>query len=201
MSRLIVFWSGFGAHRRTEKGKIFLVFLCCVLVIAIFFCCIGGRNLIRKKLYPLEYAEFVSRYCSEYSLSPELIYAVILCESGFGTRAVSHAGACGLMQLMPATFEWISERCGFDDGADIFDPETNIRAGCAYIRYLYGRFEDTKTVLAAYNAGEGRVSVWLNESEYSADGIVLDVIPYPETANYVNKVYETVQSYRITYKK
>lgn len=197
----MIFWRGFGWRRRNSFRYKLGGVLCVILVIAVLIGCLGIRSFISKSLYPMKYSELVSRYCSEYSLSVELVYAVILCESGFDEKALSGAGACGLMQLMPATFEWISDICDLDGDADIFEPEANIRAGCAYIRYLYGRFEATETVLAAYNAGEGRVSAWLKDPKYSSDGVSLDVIPYPETVDYVNKVCEAVRSYRITYNK
>ena len=163
-----------------------LLFLLLLCAAAVIITVVTLRNTQserekREELYPL-----ISEYAEKYQLDKELVYAVIECESGFDVNAVSRAGACGLMQLMPNTFLWITET---EEGElDIFDPETNIQAGCKYLRYLLGRFDKLETALAAYNAGEGKVGAWLSDAKYSTDGESLDVIPYPETAEYVRRV-------------
>lgn len=103
-------------------------------------------------------------------VSPALALAVIAVESGGQVEVVSHAGAAGLMQLMPAT----AERFGVEDRND---PGQNIRAGVAYLDWLLNHFDgDPILALAGYNAGEGAVR--------SNDGVP----PYPETRGYVPKV-------------
>jgi len=103
-------------------------------------------------------------------VSPALVLAVIGIESAGRVDAVSHAGAQGLMQLIPAT----AERFGV---ADAKDPVQNIRGGVAYLDWLMGEFDrDPLMVLAAYNAGEGAVR---------ANG---GVPPFAETRDYVPKV-------------
>lgn len=100
-----------------------------------------------------------------------LLRAVIRVESGYNPRAVSRAGAVGLMQLMPLT----ARRFGVHDR---FDPEQNLRGGAAYLAWLMQRFSgDLELVLAAYNAGEGAVRRHGNQ-----------IPPYAETRAYVNKV-------------
>jgi soluble lytic murein transglycosylase-like protein len=85
------------------------------------------------------------------SVEPELLRAVIVVESGFNPRAVSKAGAAGLMQLMPAT----ARRYGV---VDRFDPAENIRAGARHLKSLIDRYDnDIELALAAYNAGENAV--------------------------------------------
>jgi soluble lytic murein transglycosylase-like protein len=86
-----------------------------------------------------------------YEISEDLVAAVIAVESDFNPRAVSHRGAQGLMQLMPATAATLGVR-------DAFDPRDNIHGGVRHLRWLMERFDhDVPTVLAAYNAGEGAV--------------------------------------------
>ena len=103
-------------------------------------------------------------------VSPALVLAVIAVESAGGVAAVSHAGATGLMQLMPAT----AERFGV---ADRTDPRQNIRGGVAYLDWLLAHFgRDIVLTLAGYNAGEGAVA------EHGG------VPPYTETRDYVPKV-------------
>ncbi len=93
----------------------------------------------------------IERVAHETGLSPELIKAVALVESGFDPRAVSPKGAQGLMQLMPET----ARQYGV---ADAFDPHDNLRAGAQHLRSLLDQFDgDVKLALAAYNAGAGAV--------------------------------------------
>jgi len=88
---------------------------------------------------------------SRYAVSEGLVIAVIEVESRFDARAVSHRGARGLMQLMPATAASLGVR-------DAFDPRDNIHGGVRHLRWLMDRFDhDLPVVLAAYNAGEGAV--------------------------------------------
>ena len=104
------------------------------------------------------------------NVSPALVLAVIGIESAGQSTAVSHAGAVGLMQLIPAT----AERFGVSDSTD---PVQNIKGGVAYLDWLMGEFNnDPLMVLAAYNAGEGAVR--------SNGGVP----PYAETRDYVPKV-------------
>lgn len=156
--------------------------------------------LIQKQLYPRDYCDFVSRYSAEYSVPEPLVYAVIHTESGFDPDAVSHAGATGLMQLMPDTLDWLSRLLDEDEPTgEINDPETNIKYGTYYLRHLYDRFGSWETAVAAYNAGHGRVTGWLEDSRYTDDGKTLKEIPIEETSNYVNKVFRTLEQYENIY--
>jgi soluble lytic murein transglycosylase-like protein len=97
------------------------------------------------------YDPFIDRVARENGLSPSLIKAVALVESGFDPHAVSPKGARGLMQLMPGTAR--------DYGVtDAFDPLQNLRAGSTHLRRLMDQFDgDLTLALAAYNAGAGTV--------------------------------------------
>jgi soluble lytic murein transglycosylase-like protein len=106
-------------------------------------------------------------------LNPRLLAAVAQAESNFDARAVSHRGARGLLQLMPAT----GRRLGLQP-AELFEPEKNLDAGARYLRELADRFQDDLSlVLAAYNAGEGAVQ------RFSG------VPPYRETLGYLSRIY------------
>ena len=132
-------------------------------------------------------------------LDPALVYAVMKAESGFNEEAESPAGALGLMQLMPATAEFICRKHGVPFELErLKEGEYNTRLGCLYLKYLGERFEE-ETMIAAYNAGEGTVSRWLENAEFSEDGRTLKRIPYPETAAYVKKVGNLRKKYRIFY--
>jgi len=106
-------------------------------------------------------------------VDPRFIHAVIKQESRYNPKAVSHVGAQGLMQMMPAT----AKRFGLKDP---FDPAANVEAGTKYLKFLLKRFNgDVSLALAGYNAGEGSVD------KYNG------VPPYGETQNYVKKIQAT----------
>ena len=136
----------------------------------------------------------------EFSVPTSMILAVIRTESDFRPDALSAAGARGLMQLLPETFLWLREEKLCEALADdaITDPEVNIRYGTYYLAYLYARFGSWHTALAAYNAGEGRVSQWLESPDISRDGVLVS-IPFPETAFYVKKVLAVKTIYEKLY--
>lgn len=95
----------------------------------------------------------------ESGLPPALVYAVVKAESGFDERAVSRAGAMGLMQLLPATAEFVCAREGTVFCEELLlDGKYNVGIGCKYLKYLLGKFPNEQTALCAYNAGEGTVS-------------------------------------------
>lgn len=120
--------------------------------------------------------EYMSR---KNNLDPALVKAIIRAESGFNPSAVSSRGACGLMQLMPET----ARDLGI---VNVFDPNENIGGGTQHFRRLLDLFgEDIVLSLAAYNAGEFTVL------RYGA------VPPYEETENYIEKVLDYYEEYKI----
>lgn len=145
--------------------------------------------------YPREYSEFVEKYSVEYRVPETVIYAVIKCESGFDSAAVSKAGAIGLMQLMPDTFDYLCKKLGqsYETGM-LYDPETNIKYGTYYLSMLYERFGIWKNAFAAYNGGPNRVEGWIAEGKVNESGSLID-IPISQTAAYVEKVAAAAQKY------
>lgn len=155
---------------------------------------------VARVIYPIKFQATVEKYAEKYSLDKYYVYAVIKTESGFDENAKSHAGACGLMQLMSDTANWMNEKYSLGySSLDLFDAETNICIGCCYLRYLFDKFDTNALVAAAYNGGEGNVKKWLNNSEYSADGVTLSKIPFKETSNYVKKVTKGYDIYKKLY--
>ena len=162
---------------------------------------IGGILLFLGVLFAV-FALSFRRPCRktvlQYAVSPALAYSVIKAESGFSERAMSDAGAIGLMQLMPSTAQFVCEQNQIEfDAKRLYEGDYNVMLGCLYLNYLLTRFPNEKTALAAYNAGEGIVASWLKNSEYSDDGVQLKSIPYPETNRYVKKVLNYRKIYAI----
>jgi soluble lytic murein transglycosylase len=122
-------------------------------------------TLSEQELEPL-----ILRHSSQHRLHPALIRAIIKAESDFDPRAVSRAGAIGLMQLMPQTAVRLDVR-------DMYDPDDNVGGGTKHLRQLLDRFHgNLPLALAAYNAGENAVD------RYQA------LPPFDETRQYVRKV-------------
>ncbi len=161
----------------------------------------AGILTLKTRFYPRSYASFVEKYCRMYGVDENLAYAVIHTESRFDSDAVSHLGACGLMQLMPETFDWLRSKDaeGADKYDDVFDPETNIRYGVFFLSLIKERFGEERLVIAAYHAGMGRVSSWLNDVAFSSDGKSLHTIPFSDTDHYVKKVERTKRIYATLY--
>jgi soluble lytic murein transglycosylase-like protein len=121
-------------------------------------------------LTPAELRQLLTRAGAAHDLDVDLLASVVRAESGGHTRAVSRAGAQGLMQLMPST----AAKLGV---ADTFAPGQNIRGGTAYLDSLLRRYHDNLALaLAAYNAGPGAVDRWHG------------IPPYRETQLYVARV-------------
>lgn len=162
----------------------------------------NGYRRYQRTAYPLRYTDLILQYSDTYGITPSLVCAVICVESHFQPDAASHAEAIGLMQLTADTFHWAQTRAGVmekQDAEALTDPETNIRFGVYTLKLLYEQFDDTETVLAAYNAGQGNVRRWLADTQYSADGVHLDRIPYAETEKYVERVKKAQTIYRKLY--
>lgn len=106
------------------------------------------------------YAPHVAEAAGRFGIPEGWIWAVMRVESNGDSRAVSTAGARGLMQIMPTT--WATLRARYGLGADPFDVRDNILAGAAYLRAMHDRYGDVTAMLAAYNAGPGRYDEYLS---------------------------------------
>lgn len=160
----------------------------------------GYRQYIIET-HPLKYQTYVEKYAAQNDIDKYLVYAVIKTESGFKTDAVSNVGARGLMQIMEETFDWIKYKRDDEDAVyfDMYNAQKNIDYGCWLLGYLYEEFGTIEATAAAYHAGRGTVNQWLSDSRYSPDGVHLEVIPTPDTAHYVNKIKNALQTYKKLY--
>jgi len=133
-----------------------------------------------------------------------LIHAIVRQESAFDMRAVSPAGAQGLMQLMPGTAREVSSKLGipYSPSELTSSVQYNISLGSAYVGGLVDRFDGSYILaLAGYNAGPGRANQWIrsngdprSSTEAAVDWI--EMIPFTETRNYVQRCMENLQVYR-----
>ncbi|PZU87747.1 MAG: lytic transglycosylase [Shinella sp.] len=151
-----------------------------VLILAGVLSICAGSGVAVAQSTPVErpaaahpYAAHIAEASQRFGIPEHWIRAVLRAESAGDVRAVSTAGAMGLMQVMPATWAELRGRYGL--GSDPYDMRDNILAGTAYLREMFDRYGNVAAMLAAYNAGPGRYD------EYLATGRILPA----ETRAYV----------------
>ena len=159
---------------------------------------------VQELRLPLRHEDIIRQQAVDKNLDPSLIAGVIYVESRFRDQT-SHAGAKGLMQLMPDTADYIARKSGgtrFVQG-DLATPQINISYGSWYLRYLLDHYHgNTVLALAAYNAGEGKVDEWWRAAAARGERFrVASHIPFPETRDYVSKVLSARRAYRREYRR
>jgi soluble lytic murein transglycosylase len=166
----------------------------------------GRRDM--ELWFPRPYGELVRKYAEETGAPEALLYGLIRTESAFQSGVVSHAGAAGLTQLMPATAEEMAARILKEGGPDyaaitgsvnLKDPAANIHIGAYYLMFLMTRFEgDTLLSLLAYNGGMNRIRRWKAASALPTD-LFLETVSLSETREYGRKVIAASEAYRLLY--
>jgi peptidoglycan lytic transglycosylase len=191
--------------RRAQVLRRRLIFLLIVAIAGVIVAAVmapWADKAVQEIRLPLRHEDIIRQQAKVKGLDPSLIAGVIYVESHFIDQT-SHAGAKGLMQLMPSTADYIARKSGgtrFTQG-DLATPQINIAYGSWYLRYLLRKYHGSEPLaLAAYNAGEGKVDQWWADA--SAHGERFDVtrhIPFPETRNYVKRVLAAQGDYRKQY--
>jgi soluble lytic murein transglycosylase len=160
-----------------------------------------NRRLL-KVVYPFPYGEIILAEARSRDLDPWLVAGLIRRESLFQPRAVSSAGAIGLMQVMPNTGRELARRAGVRNFSPelLKDPEINVHLGTLYLRQQMDRYDERlPRVLSAYNAGPHRVTRWSDFPEFADDRLFTERIPYRETREYVQAVESHIRIYRALY--
>ena len=181
----------------TARGKRFLAVVAILLLLAmvfVFLAELGAKHLRNRR--ELAVYSTVLNAAAAYNVCPAMVLAVCRTESDFRENALSPAGAVGLMQILPETFCYLRDEHLHEDLPDsaLYDPAVNIRYGTYYLSYLFERFGSWQVTLAAYNAGEGRVTEWLADKTLS-DGKELISIPFEETEHYVAATLDAYRYY------
>jgi len=159
------------------------------------------RRLLRV-VYPFPYRDLVVREAAEWGLDPLLLAALIRQESAFKADIRSHAGAVGLMQVMPPTGRQLARAHGPEDfhEENLTTPEVNLHLGAAFFVEMNRRYEgDLPIVLSAYNAGPTRATRWRRYPEASDPERFVERIPFEETRGYVKNIRRNVGVYQALY--
>ncbi len=136
-----------------------------------------------------KHLESAKYYSNAVGVDLALTLAVIKTESGFDKNAVSNKGAVGLMQLMPETAKFIAKKIGYNEKIDLLNQDVNVMLGVNYLKYLLDKFGAEEPSIWAYNAGEGRVKIWLESG--------LKTPPLAQTKIYTKKVLRRKKLYKI----
>jgi soluble lytic murein transglycosylase len=154
-----------------------------------------------EMVYPFGWRSEVREAAERAGLDPFFVAAVVREESSYYPRAVSRAGARGLMQLMPGTAQPLAENRGlaFRNGSLLDEPGANLRLGASFLSGLVREFGDPRVALAAYNAGPKRARQWWKERKTDDVEAWVEQIPFDETRQYVKKVMFSWEEYRRIY--
>lgn len=162
---------------------------------------VEGQAALWRAAYPTPFRALVERESASHGVDPFLVWAVMRIESAYKTTAVSHAGARGLLQLMPGTADWlrkISARTSAYE--DLLDPPDNVRLGVEFLARIAARFDGSLPLVAvAYNAGPGRLRGWLRSTRQRDLMRFVEEIPYQEARDYVRAVFSAWAAYRYLY--
>jgi soluble lytic murein transglycosylase len=151
--------------------------------------------------YPRPYSTTVQSAAAEYDVDPLLIWAVMREESRYDPDALSWVGARGLMQVMPPTQDWIAEQLAEEIApGDAYTPETSIRMGAWFLRFLADYFDqDLELTIAAYNGGAGSVDIWQADPRVADRDDLLRWIGFGETREYLQRVSLSYLVYQALY--
>lgn len=183
---------GFTVRIRAIAALVLLVALIYVLYVPAFW----------RTVYPIHYYSLIQHESRVVKVNPLLVAALVRVESHFQEDDVSHAGAVGLMQLMPQTASWAAGKIGMKmyGHIDLSEPALNVRLGSWYIAYLIKMFHgQLPEAIAAYNAGPNRVERWVKDGTWSGDEVAVEDIPLRETRHFVSRVLYTYQIFRRFY--
>ncbi len=153
--------------------------------------------------FPTPYRETFESKTNEANIAFAWAYGIARSESLFMPDVSSHAGALGLMQLMPATGRQVARRARlpYSNKFSLLDPDLNITLGTRYLGRMYERFGSNQVLAtAAYNAGPHRVDRWLPEDGQVIADVWVDTIPFTETRRYVRRVLtsQVIFTWRLT---
>jgi soluble lytic murein transglycosylase len=188
------------AARRRGRLRL-LVLLAAVLAVGFAVALPALQRIVRDITLPLKYTALIREQAHAKHLPPSLIAAVIYAETKFDART-SPTGALGLMQIEPATAEFLARRSGAADFqlADLAHPATNISYGAYYLRYLLDHYGGNETLaLAAYNGGQTNVDGWIAQAHAAGVRFRIAAIPFTQTRDYVRRVEAAQRSYHHEY--
>lgn len=178
------------------------------VVVLLFF----KTDWMGHMIYPIYYKEDIKINAENYDVDPILVAAIIKVESNYKPNKVSVKNAIGLMQIMPDTANWLLQLYDLDPYNEqaLMQEDVNIKVGTLYLSVLMKQFEvqlenlpsehKIAFLAAAYNAGPGSLSNWINQGIWDGNPDEITRIPYGETRHYVRRILYYYEKYQQFYK-
>ena len=147
--------------------------------------------------FPTPHRDALNAAARQWDVDEAIVYGIVRQESRFMPEARSRVGATGLMQLMPATARWVARQIAMTPFRPemLVRPDVNVQMGSYYFRRVLNDLGHPILATAAYNAGPGRARRWRDERPLEG-AIYVETIPFPETRDYVKKVFTNAWFYR-----
>ena len=158
-------------------------------------------RFLGRLAYPVYYADLIMPLAQQYGFDPRLQFALVRQESLFESFARSGAAAQGLSQVIPDTGAWIAQRLAWPNfvNEDLYKPYVGLHFGAYYLSEQLRNFDGhVHAALAAYNGGPGNAARWFDLAGADHDRYV-DVVDFPETRLYIERIYEGFNAYRHLY--
>jgi soluble lytic murein transglycosylase len=150
-------------------------------------------------LYPFPFMEAIDSWAKQRQINPMLVTALIRQESRFEPKIESAVGAIGLMQVMPETADWIASKIGLQKYV-MSNPNDNLKLGTWYLDYTHHEYNDNSLfAVASYNAGPGSIADWIDRFGFRDPDQFVEQIPFSETKDYVESVFENYWNYMRLY--
>lgn len=174
--------------RKSRKNVSFTKIIATLLTVVLVF---TASLVVLKSEYNIEYENLIQSISQKNDIDYRFVCSIIKAESNWNPKAVSKKGAIGLMQILPSTAKWLAKIISLEfEDEELYNPTINISLGVAYLAYLNEKYQDLNLVAIAYNAGEGNLDKWLQESKD---------IQFSETKKYVKRVEFNYKIYKLMY--
>ena len=182
-----------------------LIFVLLILLSVGFgFAYDGVATAVEKHNHPqpARYADLIEEQAETFGVPANIIWATVHCESDFAGDARSEEGAVGLMQITPALLERVYTEIFHEpvpESGILYDPETNLRVGTAWLSHLYQTYGVWDTVYAAWDAGTDATDGWLLDENCLNEQGQLTKIPNKDTAKFVSRMKKSAEMYSKLY--
>ena len=188
---------------RINAPRVIAFFLLIALSVGFGFAFDAIMGAVERHKYPIvvELADDVHEKATEYNIPEPVLWATLHETGGFESNRVSD-GAIGLMQITPERFAFICTELWGEEVRDaglLYDPDTNLDAGCAWLSYLYRYYGVWEHAHAAYYVGTETVDAWLANPDLLDERGILSEIPDGRVAEYVKAVIKTTEYYEKLY--
>jgi len=191
------------AHLADELGAHPITLYCADRLIYLSGGISQAPRALLQLAYPTTFGHLVQREAERWAVDPLLFLALVRQESRFNPRAVSHAGAVGLTQVMPETGHWIAARLGAEEYHPTLleRPFVSVRYGVWYLGTLLNLYaRDWFAALVAYNAGPGNLKRWTGGQAIADPDLFYETLPSSEAKSYLGEIYCQYRVYESLYR-